>query len=185
MDELSLFTGGGGGLLGSILLGWRTIGYVEADEYCQRLIRRRIDDGILPEAPIFGDIRAFIREGYAEAYQGMVDVLTAGFPCQPFSVAGRRRGERDDRNLWPETIECIRLVRPEWCLLENVPGLVYSGYLLRILGDLAESGYDASWKVVSAAEVGAPHRRDRLWVVAHAERVGREKRAGGEIRPEE
>ena len=81
MRELSLFTGAGGGLLGTKLLGWRPVGYVENSEYCQRVIAARIRDGFLEEAPIFGDIRAFIGEGYAESYQGMVDVLSAGFPC--------------------------------------------------------------------------------------------------------
>ena len=85
MRELSLFSGAGGGLIASYVLGWRSIGYVEYNEYCQRVIRQRIQDGILPDAPIFGDINTFLSEGYASAYQGMVDIVTAGFPCQPFS----------------------------------------------------------------------------------------------------
>lgn len=168
MNELSLFTGAGGGVLGSLLLGWRTIGYVEWDNYCQQVIRRRIEDGILHNAPIFGDIRAFIGDGYAERYRGMVDVITAGFPCQPFSIAGKRAGEDDPRNMWPATIECIRVVRPRFALLENVPGLLSSGYFGTILGDLAESGYDARWRILSAAELGAPHLRKRVWIVAYA-----------------
>jgi len=80
LKELSLFTGAGGGLLGSKLLGWNTIGYVEWNEYCQRVIQARIQDGILDDAPIFGDIREFVREGYAGAYAGHVDVISAGFP---------------------------------------------------------------------------------------------------------
>lgn len=167
MRELSLFTGAGGGVLGTHLLGWIPKGYVEIDEYCQRVIRQRIDDGLLADAPIFGDIRAFIREGFAGAYQGMVDVVSAGFPCQPFSTAGRRKGADDNRNLWPETLEVIRQVRPRYCLLENVRGLLSSGYFPEILKGLAESGYDARWRVLSAAEVGAPHKRERLWIVAH------------------
>jgi DNA (cytosine-5)-methyltransferase 1 len=167
--ELSLFTGAGGGLLGTHLLGWQPVGYVEFNDYCQRVIKARIEDGILREAPIFGDIRAFNSEGYAERYQGMVDVITAGFPCQPFSVAGKQAGEDDPRNMWPATIECIRIVQPRFALLENVPGLLASGYFGRILGDLAESGYDARWRVLSAAEVGAPHLRDRLWIMAHSD----------------
>jgi len=181
MKELSLFSGAGGGLLGTHLLGWRPIGYVEWDDYCQQVIAARIKDGILPEAPIFGDLRVFIGEGYARAYQGMVDVITAGFPCQPFSAAGKRRGENDERNMWPSTVECIRVVRPRYCLLENVPGLLSSQYFGTILGDLAESGYDARWRVLSAAEMGAPHRRDRLWIVAtdtHQERGQRSTKIG-------
>lgn len=170
MRELSLFTGGGGGVLGTHMLGWTPVGYVEIDDYAQRIIRARIDDGILPAAPIFGDIRSFNRDGYAAAYQGMVDVVTAGFPCQPFSIAGKQLGADDDRNMWPETIAAIRLVRPRYCLLENVPGLLTSGYFGTVLGDLAQSGYDARWRVLSAAEVGAPHKRDRLWIVAYNDR---------------
>ena len=165
MRELSLFSGAGGGLLGTHLLGWRSIGYVEFDDYCQRVIRARIDDGYLPDAPIFGDIRAFNSDGYAASYQGLVDVITAGFPCQPFSTAGKRAGADDARNMWPATIECIRLVRPRYCLLENVAALTSSGYFGTILADLAESGYDARWRILSAAEVGAPHQRKRIWIL--------------------
>lgn len=167
MRELSLFSGAGGGLLGSYLLGWRPVGYVEQNDYCQRVIAARITDGILPDAPIFGDVRSFIRDGYATSYQGMVDVITAGFPCQPFSLAGKRKGGSDKRNLWPATIQCIRLVRPRYALLENVPGLLVHRYFGTILRTLAESGYSASWRVLSAAECGAPHLRKRLWIVAY------------------
>ncbi|KKK63530.1 hypothetical protein LCGC14_2993360, partial [marine sediment metagenome] len=119
MNELSLFSGAGGGLLATQhLLGWRTIGYVEIDEYCQAVLAQRIDDGLLNPAPVFGDIKRFIAEGYAEAYQGMVDVITGGFPCQPFSIAGKQRGEADERNMWGATIETIRIVRPRYVFLE-------------------------------------------------------------------
>jgi DNA (cytosine-5)-methyltransferase 1 len=179
MKELSLFTGAGGGLLGTKLLGCEHIGYVEINEYCQQIIKQRIEDGILDRAPIFGDIRAFISEGYAESYKGMVDVITAGFPCQPFSVAGKQQGEDDPRNMWPETIDVIRAVRPRYAFLENVPGLLAHEYSKRIFGDLAESGFDVKWRVLSAAEVGAPHKRDRLWIVADSERQrGRAQQIG-------
>ena len=164
MRELSLFSGAGGGLLGTKLLGWEAIGYVEFNDYCQRVIKQRIDDGILDNAPIFGDIRTFISEGYAESYLGMVDVITAGFPCQPFSVAGKQKGEDDERNMWPATIECIRRIRPPFLLLENVPGLLVSGYYGTILGNLDTAGYDTRWMCLSAKDCGAPHRRERLWI---------------------
>jgi DNA (cytosine-5)-methyltransferase 1 len=169
--ELSLFTGAGGGVLGSKLLGWKTIGYVEWNDYCQRVLKQRIEDGIFDRAPIFGDIRTFNSEGYAERYRGMVDVISAGFPCQPFSVAGKRLAENDERNMWPETRECIRTIRPRFALLENVPGLLSSGYFGTVLGELSEIGYDARWCVLSAADVGAPHKRERLWILAYAERL--------------
>lgn len=167
MNELSLFTGAGGGLLGTHLIGWNPIGYVEFNDYCQRVIAARIKDGILDNAPIFGDVRAFISEGYAASYQGMVDVLSAGFPCQPFSNAGKQLGVDDERNMWPATIECISLVKPRYALLENVASLLTSGYFGTILRDLAVCGYDARWRVLSAAELGAPHLRDRVWIVAN------------------
>jgi len=165
MKHLSLFTGAGGGELGARLNGWETIGYVEIDDYCRKVLGRRIRDGVLPNAPIYTDIRTFNRY-FAALYLGVVEIISAGFPCQPFSVAGNQLGEDDSRNMWPETIRTIRLVRPRYCLLENVPGLLNSGYCQRIFGDLAEAGYDARWKVISAAEVGAPHKRDRLWIMA-------------------
>lgn len=206
MNELSLFSGAGGGLLGSKMLGWRTIGYVEFNEYCQQVIRARIDDGHLEEAPIFGDIDGFVQSGAAEEYRGFADVVSGGFPCQPFSHAGARAGADDPRNKWPATLDVIRAVRPRFVFMENVPGLQtrqklhlvtiererqmdvfgqgnpqqdtrhYSrcvesvagrSYFGRILGDLAESGYDARWRILSAAEMGAPHKRDRLWIVCH------------------
>lgn len=166
MRELSLFTGAGGGLLGTHLLGWTPIGYVEYDDYCQRVIRQRIDDGILNNAPIFGDIRTFISDGYAASYQGLVDVITAGFPCQPFSAAGKQLGADDPRNMWPATIECIRQVRPRYAFLENVPALLSSGYFGTALGDLAAAGYDTRWCVLGGADVGNIADGKRLWVVA-------------------
>lgn len=167
MDYLSLFSGAGGGDLAmQHLLGFRCRGYVENEPYCQEVIKARIEDGFLHAAPIFGDIREFNRE-YADCYQGMVDLITGGFPCQPFSVAGKQLGADDQRNMWPATLESLRLVRPRLAFLENVPGLLATGYFGRILGNLAESGFDARWKVVSAAEVGAPHKRDRLWIMSN------------------
>lgn len=176
MNELSLFSGGGGGLLGSKLLGWRAVGYVEFNPYCQREIRQRIEDGVLDRAPIFGDVRAFLSEGYARSYQGLVDVVSGGFPCQPFSVAGKQAGADDPRNMWPQTIEVLRQVRPRYAFLENVPGLLAHAYFGTILGDLAESGFHARWCVLSAADVGAPHLRKRLWILADATNRGREWR---------
>ena len=172
MNELSLFSGAGGGLLGSKILGWRSIGYVENNPYCQKILAQRISDGILDAAPIFGDIRKFISEGYATSYKGLVDIITGGFPCQPFSVAGKRKGEADERNMWPATANVIRAIRPPLVFLENVPGLLSSGYFGRILGDLAEIGYDARWAVLGASDVGANHRRKRLWIFCYTKHNG-------------
>ena len=168
MRELSLFSGAGGGLLGTHLLGWEPIGYVEWNEYCQRVIAARISDGFLPTAPIFTDVREFVQSGAAREYRGFADVVTGGFPCQPFSAGGKRAGADDERNMWPATIDVIREVRPRYAFMENVSGLLASGYFGTILGDLAQSGYDCRWRILSAAEMGAPHRRDRLWIVAYS-----------------
>ena len=163
--ELSLFSGAGGGLLGTkYFLGWRTVGYVEWNDYCQRVIKARIADGLLDDAPIWDDVKTF--DG--TPWRGLVDVITAGFPCQPFSVAGKQQAGDDLRNGWPDTIRIIKEIQPAFCLLENVPGLLAKshGYFGTILKDLAQSGYDARWRVLSAAEVGAPHKRNRVWIVA-------------------
>jgi DNA (cytosine-5)-methyltransferase 1 len=161
--ELALFAGAGGGLLGSKLLGWRTICYVEKEPYAIEVIKARIRDRMLDDAPIWDDVRTF--DGHPWA--GLVDIVTAGFPCQPWSLAGKRKGEDDDRNLWPDTIRIIREVRPKYVFLENVPGLLSRLYIQQIFGELAESGYDCRWDCIPAAAIGAPHIRDRLWIVAH------------------
>jgi len=180
VNELSLFSGAGGGLLGTKLLGWRHVGYVEYERYCQQVIAQRIKDGILSEAPIFGDVCEFVQSGAAKKYKGFVDVVTAGFPCQPFSVAGKRKGKEDERNMWPSTIQIIRDVQPRYALLENVPGLLNSGYFQEILGSLAQAGYDAKWIVLGADDVGAPHRRKRLWIKATMADTGSERLEGWE-----
>ena len=170
MNELSLFSGAGGGLLATKhFLNWRTVGYVEFNNYCQQILAQRIEDGFLDEAPIFGSIDSFIESGAAKKYRGVVEVLSAGFPCQPFSGAGKQKGKEDDRNKWPQTIQCVRDIRPRYVFLENVPGLLTSGYFGEILTTLAEAGYDARWTVLGAADVGAPHRRNRLWILAKSQ----------------
>jgi len=165
LRELSLFSGAGGGLLGTKIMGWNPVGYVEFNDYCQRILAQRIKDGLLDNAPIFGDIRAFIREGYADSYKGLVDVITAGFPCQPFSICGRGKAERDDRNMWFETKECIRIIRPKIAWLENVPNLLGHKYIRHIFADLAEMGLHARWGVLGSTEVGGICESQRLWIL--------------------
>jgi len=166
MFELSLFSGIGGGLLGTKhILGWRTIGYVEKDKLCQKIIRLRIKDGFLDDAPMWSDISTF--DG--KQFKGLVDIITAGFPCQPFSLAGKRAAADDKNNTWPDTIRTICEVEPTFCLLENVTGLISSGYFGIILGDLYKAGFNAKWVCLSsAAEIQAPHERERLWLMAHS-----------------
>ena len=166
MNELSLFSGGGGFSLGLKLssVPIQTVGYVENDRYCQQIIQARIRDGLLDNAPIFPDIRTF--DG--EQCRGVVGIVTAGYPCQPHSVAGQRLGEADDRNLWPDTLRVIREVGPRFVLLENVPGILANGYAGTVVGQLSEAGYDCLWGCVPAAAVGAPHLRWRWWCLAYA-----------------
>jgi DNA (cytosine-5)-methyltransferase 1 len=156
---------GGFSLTGKWLIGnWRTVCYVEIDKYCQRVLQQRIKDGYLDDAPIYDDLKTFDGQPWC----GSVDIVTAGFPCQPFSVAGKQLGEADERNLWPDVWRVCSEVRPRYIFLENVPAILANRYIKRIFGDLAEGGYDCKWRVLSAAEVGAPHKRDRVWVCCHA-----------------
>lgn len=175
MRELSLFSGCGGGLLASKLLGWRTLGYVEREAYRCRVLAQRISDGILENAPVYcGRVSEFVRGGYAESYKGLVDVLSAGFPCQPFTNSGKQLAAADERNAWPETLECIKTIQPPEIFLENVPGLLAGhGYFRTILQDLAGAGYNAAWACVGAENLGATHKRKRLWILAHADQTGR------------
>ena len=146
------------------MLGWKPVVYVEKEPYCQDIIKARIRDGIFTDAPIHDDVDTFD----AKPYRGKVDIVTGGFPCQSFSVAGKRLAQNDERNKWPETIRIIREAEPEWAFLENVNGLLAGshGYFGVILSDLLKSGYAVRWHVIGASHVGAPHRRLRLWIVA-------------------
>ena len=167
MNELALFAGVGGGLLASKLAGDRIVCYVEWNKYCVEVLKARIRDGYLDDAPIWDDCNTF--DGHPWA--GHVDCISAGFPCQPFSTAGKRLGELDPRNGWPATIRIIGEVRPAIIKLENVPGLLSNIYIRRIFGDLAGLGYDAEWGCLSAAAVGAPHLRNRLWIIAYTKSI--------------
>ena len=177
MNELALFAGAGGGVLASQLLGHRVVCAVEIEPYCREVLLRRQEDKILPPFPVWDDVRTF----RGKPWRGIVDIVSAGFPCQPFSAAGKRLGKDDPKNMWPDTIRIICEVRPRYAFLENVPGLIRTDYFGEILGDLAASGFDAMWDVVSAAEAGAPHRRERLWIVADAQRIELWQQPGREL----
>ena len=164
MNELALFAGAGGGILGGTLLGWRTVCAVECEPYAASVLAQRQNDGILTPFPIWDDVRTF--DG--KPWHGIVDVVSGGFPCQDISAAGRGAGIDGERSgLWSEMARIIGEVRPKFVFVENSPLLVGRG-LVRVLADLAEMGFDAHWGVIGAADVGAPHRRDRCWIVAHA-----------------
>ncbi len=178
MNELSLFSGAGGGLLGSALLGWRTVAAVEINPYCREVLLRRQLDGVLPMFPIWDDARTFDGTQWA----GRCDVVSAGFPCQPFSIAGKQAAEDDPRNMWPDTARILGEVQPRFALLENVPGLLTEGhgYLWRILADLTALGFDAVWDCFPASSVGAPHKRDRLFILAYAHGIRQLQQEGPE-----
>lgn len=162
MNELALFAGAGGGILGGGLLGWRTVCAVEIDPYAAGVLVARQNDGLLPPFPIWDDVRTF--DGHA--WRGAVDVVSGGFPCQDISVAGKGAGIDGARSgLWSEMARIIGEVRPPFAFVENSPALLVRGFE-RVLGDLAALGYDCRWTVLGAGDIGAPHQRDRLWLVA-------------------
>lgn len=162
MNELALFAGAGGGILGGVLLGWRTVCAVEIDAYARSVLLARQRDGCLPEFPIWDDITTF--DG--KPWRGCVDVVSGGFPCQDISVAGRGAGIDGERSgLWGEMVRVVREVGPSFVFVENSPAITLRG-LGRVLGDLAELGYDAEWGVLGAGHVGAWHLRERFWLVA-------------------
>lgn len=172
MYELSLFSGSGGGLLATKwLLNWTCVGYVEFDDYCQRILAQRIKDGLLDNAPIFTDIKAFIDQGCCELYRKITEVITGGFPCQDISCAGRGKGLEGERSgLWQKMATVVSKVRPNYVLVENSPALTYRG-LGVVLRDLATMGYNARWGCLSAQQFGANHKRDRIWLVAYTTSV--------------
>lgn len=178
MNELALFAGAGGGILGGQLLGWRTVCAVEIEPYAAGVLLARQNDGILPPFPIWDDILTF--DG--RPWRGIVDVVSGGFPCQDISCAGKGAGLDGERSgLWREMRRILCEVRPSFALVENSPMLVSRG-LGYVLRDLAEMGYDAEWGCICASETGAPHRRERIWIVAYADSVrpqGQRSAAGG------
>lgn len=164
MNELALFAGAGGGILGGHLLGWRTVCAVEINPYCREVLKARQDDKALKPFPIWDDVCTF--DGLP--WRGCVDVISGGFPCQDISIAGGGAGLDGERSgLWSEFARIIREVRPRFVFVENSPMLVSRG-LGQVLGDLAAMGYDAAWGVLSAEDLGAHHKRDRIWIVAHS-----------------
>jgi DNA (cytosine-5)-methyltransferase 1 len=156
------FAGIGGMSLGLHLAGgFETRWFIEIDEFCQRVLAKH-----WPNVPQYGDIRD-VRGSDLPT----IDVLTAGVPCQPASVAGQQRGAADERWLWGEFARLVRELRPRWVLAENPTGIlsVDAGRGFgTVLRELAESGYDAEWQSIPASAVGAPHIRDRVWLVAYA-----------------
>jgi len=166
MTHLGLFEGIGGFSLAARWMGWETLAWCEWNEFGQKVLRHHF-----PEAEGFGDITKTDFTKYANK----IDILTGGFPCQPYSMAGKRLGKEDDRHLWPEMLRVIREVQPTWVVGENVFGLVnWSGGLVfhEVQADLEAEGYEVQPYVLPAVSVNAPHRRDRVWFVAYSNSNG-------------
>ena len=167
MNELALFAGAGGGILGGKLLGWRTVCGVERDAYAAQVLAQRQNDGILEPFPIWSDVTSFDGKPWA----GIVDVVSGGFPCQDISAAGKGAGITGERSgLWTEFARIISEVRPRYAFVENSPMLTIRG-LGVVLSDLSKMGFNAEWGVLSAADVGAKHERERIWILAEQRNI--------------
>ena len=172
MIHIGLFEGIGGFSLAASWMGWQTYLTCEINPFAQRVLKY-----YWPDAYHHGDIKTLTYETvnaelsrrYGNGWRNEPVIITGGFPCQPFSVAGKRRGTEDDRYLWPEMLRAIREIKPEYVVGENVPGLLSSGggvVFEQVLADLEGEGYEVQPVILPAAGVNAPHRRDRLWIIA-------------------
>lgn len=167
----SLFSGIGGFDLAAERVGWRNVYQVEIDPFCRQVLAHHF-----PNAKQFDDVREF------QGFNPVVDVLSGGFPCQPFSNAGERRGDADPRHLWPEMFRIVRNARPRWVVAENVRGLVdWSDGLVfeSVCADLETEGFEVGAFIIPACGINAPHKRERIFVVAHAPRNGNCRESGG------
>lgn len=167
LQHLGLFEGIGGFSLAAEAVGWKTKAWCEINPFCQQVLKYHF-----PNAEQLNDITKTDFKKYANK----IDIITGGFPCQPYSLAGKRKGNQDERHLWPEMLRAIREVKPRWIVGENVGGLLnWGGGLVfeEVQASLEAEGYQVQTFILPACGVNAPHRRERLWIVAHAEGGGR------------
>lgn len=159
--------------IGGFALGFRwaalsePVAFCEIDKYCQKVLAKNF-----PNIPIFNDVKELVNEEAKPESTRTIpdhDILTSGYPCQPFSVAGKRRGEEDPRNIWPYVYEIVKRKHPTWCVFENVYGHVAMG-LDKVLNEMEMEGYTTQTFIVPACSLDAPHLRNRLWIVAHSNR---------------
>ncbi len=178
MRHLDLFSGiGGFSIAAKAVWGghWQSAGFCDNEPFSQAIIKKHF-----PEAKIYDDIKTLKGNEL-----GPIDLITGGFPCQPFSSAGKRAGKEDDRHLWPHMLRVIREAAPRWVIGENVGGLLtWNGGMVldEVFADLEASGYEVWAFVIPACAVGAPHRRDRVWIVAHADSRSDGGKAGSDAR---
>jgi DNA (cytosine-5)-methyltransferase 1 len=173
MRHIGLFEGIGGFSLAARWAGWETIAWCEWNEFGQKVLRHHF-----PKAQGHGDIK----KADFTIYRGQCEIVTGGFPCQPYSTAGKRLGKEDERHLWPEMLRAIREIQPRWVVGENVLGLVnWSGGLVfhEVQADLEAAGYEVFPYVLPACAVNAPHRRDRVWFVAYSHSIKYTSRGAG------
>ena len=176
MNGLALCAGSGGLELGiGLALGeqYRTVCYVERNAYSSATLVARMEDEVLGAAPIWDDIKTF--DG--AVWRGQVDIVSGGYPCQPFSLAGKRRGQDDPRHLWPDVFRIVQEVQPTFCFFENVAAHLAMGYA-DVKRDLEGEGYRVTCGIFSAAEVGGNHRRERLFILANRMRPRRRQKHG-------
>ena len=180
LNELALFAGAGGGILGGHLLGWRTVCAVEWEPYPASVLCARQNEGLLPPFPIWDDIQTF--DG--KPWKGIVDVVSGGFPCQDISAAGKGDGLDGERSgMWREMARVVGEVRPQFVFVENSPMLTTRGGT-RVIGDLTKMGYDCKWTVMGAADVNAPHQRDRMWIVCKLANTSSQRSQAGITDPQ-
>lgn len=165
MNVLGVFSGIGGIELGLQAAGMTIVGHVELDEWCRNVLHRH-----WPDVPQHDDVTT-TPTWWAEQERPVVDLVAGGFPCQPFSTSGKQLGTADERWMWPAMAEVVRAVRPSYVVVENVAALVRDRAAFgRVLGDLHELGFNAEWATLRASDFGAPHRRERVYIVAYTSR---------------
>jgi len=172
--NLALFAGAGGLELGLKIAvrNLATVAYVEREAYAAAVLVARMEDETLDRAPVWDDVTTF--DG--KPFRGLVDIVSGGFPCQDLSVAGKRAGIDGERSgLWSEFARLIGEIRPRYVFIENVSGLLANGPMRRVLGDLADLGFDAEWERIPASSVGAPHRRERFFLLARVSDAERDE----------
>lgn len=177
MRHGSLFSGIGGFDLAAEWMGWENVFHCEFNPFCQKILKH-----YWPDAKSYGDIK----ETDFTEWKGKVDIVSGGFPCQPHSIAGKQLASADDRDLWGECVRVLCEIRPKYALFENVTGLFISEhgkFFNRVLSDLAAIGFDVEWHTIPSCAIGAPHSRERVWIMANSNgEFYRKRREKGESR---